>query len=151
MRKHPSTSGERASVKESMKLKIALPKIPDIELVALEGLERLARYMGIREDKIGEARILVTEAIINGLEHSGQKHPTVRVEFSMTKKELVILVRDYGKGFEPGAVEEPDIKKKVGSKNKRGWGLKVMKSMSDDFQIESGKRGTKITIKKLLS
>jgi anti-sigma regulatory factor (Ser/Thr protein kinase) len=107
--------------------------------------------MGIGEEKIGEARILVTEAIINALEHSGEKNPVVRVEFSMTKKELVVLVRDYGKGFEPGSIEEPDIKKKVGSKNKRGWGLKVMKSMSDDFQIESGKRGTKITIKKLLS
>ena len=145
------SSGERNSVKEPMKLKIALPKIPDIELVALEGLDRLARYMGIGEEKIGEARILVTEAIINALEHSGEKNPVVRVEFSMTKKELVVLVRDYGKGFEPGSIEEPDIKKKVGSKNKRGWGLKVMKSMSDDFQIESGKRGTKITIKKLLS
>jgi anti-sigma regulatory factor (Ser/Thr protein kinase) len=134
-----------------MKLTIALPKIPDIELVALEGLERLARSMGISEEKIGEAKILVTEAIINALEHSGQKNPTVRVEFSMTKKELVVLVRDYGKGFEPGTIEEPDIRKKVSSKNKRGWGLKVMKSMSDDFKIESGKRGTKITIKKFLS
>jgi anti-sigma regulatory factor (Ser/Thr protein kinase) len=134
-----------------MKLTIALPKIPDIELVALEGLDRLARSMGISEEKIGEAKILVTEAIINALEHSGQKNPTVRVEFSMTKKELVVLVRDYGKGFEPGTIEEPDIRKKVSSKNKRGWGLKVMKSMSDDFKIESGKRGTKITIKKFLS
>ena len=143
--------GERASVKESMKLKIALPKIPDIELVALEGLDRLAHYMGIGEEKIGEAKILVTEAIINALEHSGEKNPTVRVEFSMTKRELTILVRDYGRGFAPGSIEDPDIKKKVGSKNKRGWGLKVMKSMSDDFRIESGKRGTKITIKKFLS
>lgn len=134
-----------------MKLKITLPKIPDIELVALEGLDRLAQYMGIGEDKIGEARIMVTEAIINGLEHSGEKNPTVRVEFTITKKELVVLVRDYGKGFEPSAVEDPDIRKKVGSANKRGWGLKVMRSMSDDFHIESGKHGTKITIKKFLS
>jgi len=138
-------------MKEAVTLKISLPKIPDIELVALEGLERLAHYMGIAEEKTGEAKILVTEAIINGLEHSGDRNPTVRVEFTMTTKELVVFVRDYGKGFEPSSVEDPDIQGKIGSKNKRGWGLKVMKSMSDGFHIESGSRGTKITITKLLS
>ena len=136
---------------DAVTMKITLPKIPDIELVAIEGLDRLARHLGIAEDKIGEAKILVTESIINALEHSGEANPSVRVEFSMTTKELIIFVRDYGKGFEPGAVEEPDIRAKLGSKEKRGWGLKVMKSMSDDFHIESGKGGTKITIKKLLS
>jgi len=131
-------------------MKITLPKIPDIELVALEGLDRLARHLGIAEEKIGEARILVTEAVINALEHSGEKNPSVRVEFTMTTGELSIFVRDYGKGFEPASVEQPDIKGKFGSKNKRGWGLNLMKAMSDDFHIESNKHGTKITIKKLL-
>ena len=57
-------------MKESIKLKIELPKIPDIELVALEGLQRMATHLGVSEEKIGEAKILVTEAIINGLEHA---------------------------------------------------------------------------------
>jgi anti-sigma regulatory factor (Ser/Thr protein kinase) len=138
-------------MKNSVDLKIALPKIPDIELVAIEGLDRLARHMGIAEEKIGEAKLLVAEAVVNALEHAGEKNPTVRVEFTMTTKELVIYVRDYGKGFEPASVEQPDISKKLGSNNKRGWGLMLMKSMSDDFRIESSSRGTKITIKKLLS
>jgi anti-sigma regulatory factor (Ser/Thr protein kinase) len=138
-------------MKDAVALKMALPKIPDIELVAIEGLDRLARHMGIADEKIGEAKILVAEAVVNALEHAGEKNPTVRVEFLMTMKELVILVRDYGKGFEPATVEKPDIRNKMGTKNKRGWGLQLMKSMSDDFHIESGSRGTKITIKKLLS
>ncbi len=138
-------------MKEAVSLKIDLPIIPDIELVAIEGLERLAHHLGITEDKIGEAKILIAESIINALEHSGPKNPTVRVEFTMTTKELVVFVRDYGQGFEPASVEEPDIRAKLSSKSKRGWGLKVMKSMSDDFRIESSNRGTKITIKKLLS
>jgi len=136
---------------DSLSLKIALPRIPDIELVALEGLDRLARHMGISDDKVGEAKIAVTEAIINALEHSGADTPMVKVEFWMTSKELVIYVRDFGKGFEPTSIEDPDIEKKIGSKHKRGWGLKLMKSLADDFQIESGSRGTKITIKKLLT
>jgi len=137
-------------MREPMILKIELPKIPDIELVALEGLERLARHLDIAEEKIGEARILVTEAIINGLEHGGEDNPRVDVVFTMTPEELIVDVRDFGKGFSPSVVEDPDIEKKLGTKHKRGWGLKVMKSMSDDFRIESNNGGTKITITKFL-
>lgn len=132
-------------------LRMTLPRIPDVELVAVEGLTRLASHTGIPDEKVGEAKILVTEAIINALEHSGMSEPSVDVEFTLTKESLVIFVKDQGKGFEVGSVEEPDIATKLGSTHKRGWGLKLMKSMSDDFRIESGKDGTRITIVKKLS
>jgi len=138
-------------MKDAISLRVSLPKIPDIELVAIEGLERLAHHLGITDEKIGEARVLVTEAIINALEHSGEENPSVEVEFTMTKQELIILVKDYGRGFEPSSVQAPDIRSKMGTKDKRGWGLKLMKTMSDDFRIESDAHGTRITIKKLLS
>jgi anti-sigma regulatory factor (Ser/Thr protein kinase) len=87
---------------KNINLEIKLPKVPDIELVALEGLDKMGRHLGI------------------------------------------------SKGFDPGDVEEPEINDKVNAANKRGWGLKLMKSMSDDFLIESGATGTKITITKNL-
>ena len=97
-------------MKKNVKLKIKLPKVPDIELVALEGLNIMGNYLGIPDDKIGEAKVLVTEAVINGLEHSGDNNPYVTVEFSMTKEKLIILVMDSGKGFNPDEIAEPDIK-----------------------------------------
>jgi len=132
-------------------LTIKLPNIPNIELVAIEGLERMGEYLGITNEKIGEARIIVNEAIINGFEHCGMDNPYVNVEFEMTKEKLTILVTDYGKGFDPAEVETPDISRKLGSANKRGWGIKLMKSLSDGMTIESGPNGTKISIIKNLT
>ena len=131
-------------------LKIELPNIPEVELIAISGLEHLARFMNISDEKIGEARILLTEAIINAFEHGGNTNSTVDVKFTITSKELIIFVHDYGKGFKTSSIEEPNIDEKLISENKRGWGLKLMKEMSDDLHIESNNKGTTITIKKLL-
>lgn len=135
---------------DPVSLKIILPKIPNIELVAVEGLARLASHLGISGEKIAEAKILVTEAIINAFEHGGGTNTSVRVEFTVTPEHLVIFVRDYGKGFDLAAVPEPGRPVAAGSGRKRGWGLKLMKTMSDDFRLESTKRGTRITLIKQL-
>ena len=134
-----------------MTLKIALPRVPGIELVALQGLEHLAHHLGIAPDKVGEARIIVTEAIINAFEHGGPAITEVRVEFTMTAEELTIFVRDSGRGFDPATtVERPSVPPR-GMPSKRGWGMKLMRSLSDGFEISSGKKGTTITITKRLS
>ncbi len=133
-----------------IKLEIKLPLVKDIELVALEGLELMGRHLEIPEDKIGEARILVTEGVINAIEHSENKTPFVDVHFIMNVEALVIIITDYGKGFDPTTIENPEIGKKMNSDYKRGWGLKLMKEMSDDFKIDSSEEGTKITITKNL-
>ncbi len=135
---------------KNIKLKMALPKIPDIELVAIEAMDRMAAFLGVPQGKISEAHILVSEALINAFEHAGEKNQKVCIEFTMNPEKLVILVRDFGQGFAIDAVEDPDIRQKLGSTHKRGWGLKLMRSMADEFVVESNETGTKITLTKNL-
>ncbi len=133
-----------------IKLEIKLPLVKDIERVAIEGLELMGRHLKVSEGKIGEARILITEGIINAVEHSENTTPFIDVHFIMNVDALVIIITDYGKGFDPATIENPEIGKKINSEYKRGWGLKLMKEMSDKFEIESSNDGTKITITKNL-
>lgn len=133
-----------------IKLEIKLPLVKDIERVAIEGLELMGRHLKVSDSKISEARILITEGIINAIEHSENTTPFIDVHFIMNIDALVIIITDYGKGFDPTIIENPEIGKKIHSEYKRGWGLKLMKEMSDKFEIESSNDGTKIKITKNL-
>lgn len=135
---------------KNLMIEMLLPKVPNIELVAIEGLLKLGNHLGIKKSKIDEASLLVTESLINAFEHGTEDKKEVKVVFTTTNNEIVILVEDYGKGFDIQAVEEPDMKSKIRDSNKRGWGMKLMKTMSDDFKVESNSSGTKITMIKNL-
>lgn len=125
-----------------------VPIRPDMELEVTRVASSVAEAMRLGKDKIDEIKLALIEACLNAFEHSKSKEKKVHIKIKMTDDRLEIIVRDYGVGFDPSKVKEPKIEEKLKSPSKRGWGLKIMRSLMDSVVINSHKGGTKIIMTK---
>ncbi len=133
---------------------MSLPMLPDMEIAASKTVTALARFMEMSPDRIDEVRMAVVEACINAFEHSGSHDRKVNLTFSVLgdgeePRELRIVIQDAGIGFSPDAVEDPRIEDKIKAERKRGWGLKIIRSLMDKVEIRSGSNGTTVVMSKL--
>lgn len=129
---------------------LTIPIIPDMEVAATQTAEAVLRLMAFAPDQIDEVKHALIEACINAFEHSASKDGNVYIKFVMQRDELLVVIQDFGTGFDPGAVPKPELGAKVGGADayKRGWGLTMMESLMDTVAIESGAHGTRITMSK---
>ena len=58
-------------------------------------------------------------------------------------------MHDTGVGFAPETIAEPSIADKLKSNRKRGWGLKIIRGLMDEVEIDSGRHGTTVVMRKL--
>ena len=136
-------------------VEMALPMVSGMEIEASNTASAIADSIRMSPDRIDEVRMAMVEACINALEHSHASDQEVHVTFQVLgetgeAEKLRILVSDHGVGFSPGEVEEPTMAKKIGSDDKRGWGLKIIRGLMDEVEILSGIDGTTIVMSKML-
>ena len=130
------------------KIELKLPIIANMELVAVQTAEVVAKHMDLSEDKAAEISMALIEACINAFEHS-QAQNNVFIHFILEENYLVIKVIDQGIGFDKTKVEIPAIENKLGTdERKRGWGLQLIQELMDSVEFESGKDGTTVTMTK---
>lgn len=136
---------------------LTLPMTPEMEIEASRAATAVAREMRMSADKVDEIRMAVIEACINALEHSGSEDSEVTLNVSVwgsaearEPERLRITVADKGIGFEPSELREPSLANQVGSDQKRGWGLTIIRGLMDDVEIRSGEGGTMVTMTKAL-
>ena len=132
--------------KPSVELK--LPIIPNMELIATQTAEVIARHMNLNEEQSGEISMALIEACINAFEHSKSDN-NVFIHFLIEEDSLVVKVIDQGVGFDKTKVEIPKIENKIGKdERKRGWGLQLIQELMDSVEFESSSDGTTVTMKK---
>jgi anti-sigma regulatory factor (Ser/Thr protein kinase) len=127
-------------------VKLILPCIDDIELIAQSTLDQLQTMVGFSSDKLEQSKILINEAVINAVEHSLTEMNQIFIDFEVRYDELFMTIRDTGKGFEVSEITVPNLTSKIEQKEFRGWGLSIMKNLSDDFSIHSDENGTQVRI-----
>jgi len=114
--------------------KMSVPMELNQELKVIERVEKLARELGFDRDSIDE--ISNAERI-------------VYITFGLSRQPLrmTVTISDSGAGFNPDSVREPDIREKINKhERKRGWGLKIMRSLMDEVIINSSPSGTQVTL-----
>lgn len=133
---------------------LTLPMSADMEVQASQSASALARSIAMSPEKIDEVRLAVVEACINAFEHSHAEDSQVDITFCVLGREdepkaLEIRVHDSGIGFSPDTVVEPSIADKLKATRKRGWGLKIIRGLMDEVEIDSSQHGTTVVMRKL--
>jgi serine/threonine-protein kinase RsbW len=132
-------------------VELKLPIIPNMELIATQTAEVIARHMHLTEDQAGEISMALIEACINAFEHSKAEN-NVFIHFLIEEDSLVVKVIDQGIGFDKTKVEIPKIENKIGKdERKRGWGLQLIQELMDSVEFESNSEGTTVTMKKKIT
>ena len=127
---------------------LAIPMLPEMELTATKTAEAIASSAGFSEEKTEEIKQALIEACINAFEHSDSEERIVRVSFEVDDVELTIRVADTGSGFDVDEARAEVVRKREAGVTTRGWGLKIMEELVDDFEVVSGAKGTVIKLVK---
>ena len=125
----------------SKEINLTIPMLPNMEIAATQTAEAVARFMEFEPDQIDAVKIALIEACINAFEYSNSSEGQVYIKFIMNPEDLVVVIRDHGKGFDP---EHPAAV----PKKHRGKGLTIMRGLMDNVEIASGPDGTTITMSK---
>lgn len=129
---------------------LVIPMLPDIEVAATKTAVAIAEYMDFNAEKIDELKLALIEACINAFEHSKSRDKKLYIKFVMQGNELTVIIKDNGKGFDPGSInKQPDIKEKLKSTYKRGWGIMLIKNLMDKVEIDSNSEGTTLKMTKI--
>jgi serine/threonine-protein kinase RsbW len=133
-------------------ISLTIPVAPDMEIVATAQAAAVGEFIEMPRDKIDEVKLALVEACINAFEHAQARddrvHLTFRVGQEDAREFLEVEVLDQGKGFDQKSIETPSAEKTFSGRQKRGWGLQIIRSLMDSVAISSSEEGTRILMRK---
>jgi serine/threonine-protein kinase RsbW len=129
-----------------------LPMGDDNELLAASIVEQIARKSNFRTEAINQIKTAIVEACINAAEHSLSPDRKIYQRFRVESDRLVITISSRGvvpakQSIGEGTQPAEDIEL---TDERRGWGLKLIRSLMDEVEFEQVDDGTSLRMTKYL-
>jgi serine/threonine-protein kinase RsbW len=141
---------------------LVIPMGEDTELIAATTVDQIARRINFQPEAINQIKTALVEACINAAEHSLSPDRKIYQRFRLESDKLVVTVSSRGV-MPPNFSEQNGSKTNAqsngtevlatrtnGSSERRGWGLKLIKSLMDEVEFERVDDGTRLRMIKYL-
>lgn len=132
---------------KSGQYEMIVPMGEDTELIAAHAVEELARKHNFSPTAINQIKTALIEACINAAEHGHSPDRKIYQKFGVEDDKLVVTVYNRGVGLPKQTTNGNSDEQDSG---RRGWGLKLMRSLMDEVNFERVDDGTKISMVKYL-
>lgn len=111
-------------------------------------LSGVASSAGAPPEVVADLKLAVSETCTNAVQHAYEKSDddqSVMIRFVVGDRELTVEVEDMGNGFDSVVTESWDDRQ---ASDNLGLGLAIVRSVTDDVEIESGDEGTRVVFRK---
>jgi anti-sigma regulatory factor (Ser/Thr protein kinase) len=119
-----------------LRMKAVLENVP----LAIDCVTKTAQAGGIDGHTLYQIQLAVDEACANVVQHAyeGMEPGDMEVSCCLDDQALRIRVRDWGRGFDPEDVPEPDVDAPLEERCLGGLGLFLMKQAMDrvDYELD---------------
>ena len=108
-------------------------------------LLKMNSALRISDERFGTLLVIVTEAVNNAMIHGNKRNPEKKVVVTcfVHTKDLVIKVKDEGKGFDPSVVPDPVHEDNL--MRESGRGVFLMRQLAED--VHYNEKGNEVTLK----
>ena len=133
---------------------MVVPMGEENELLAASAVEQIARRLTFPPQAINQIKTAIVEACINASEHSHSPDRKIYQRFRVESDRLVVTISS--RGIVPTNVgnNNAHLSKQVSSdataEERRGWGLKLIRSLMDEVEFERVDEGTSLRMTKYL-
>ncbi|MBS1795057.1 MAG: ATP-binding protein [Acidobacteria bacterium] len=124
---------------------MVVPMGDDTELIAAQTVEEIARRHHFAPKAINQIKTALVEACINAAEHSHSPDRKIYQKFAIEDDRIVVTVSNRGLRLADRKAQEI-----APADGRRGWGLKLMKTLMDEVKFEQTDDGTRISMTKYL-
>ena len=109
---------------------------------------RIATEAGFDDDEVMKIAMAVREAAVNAVLHGNAYDPgkKVSLDFERTGRDLVITIRDQGKGLDLNKIPDPLAPENLLKTS--GRGIFLIRSFMDEVHIHPSQAGTEIKLVK---